>query len=155
MSRITTVLALIFLSASAIFGQAVAIGSVSGTVSDQSGSYVPGATVNMTETDKGTVHTVTTTSEGRYTFNNLPTGPYRLDAQAKGFKNYVQTGIVLQVAENLTQNIALQVGRVDRNGGSDSRRQHGGDQGFVDLPGHRNSNASWICRSMAAISPPC
>jgi hypothetical protein len=110
MSRITTVLALIFLSASAIFGQAVAIGSVSGTVADQSGSYVPGATVNMTETDKGTVHTVTTTSEGRYTFNNLPTGPYRLDAQAKGFKNYVQTGIVLQVAENLTQNIALQVG---------------------------------------------
>ena len=110
MSRITTVLALSFLSASAIFGQAVAIGSVSGTVADQSGSYVPGATVNMTETDKGTVHTVTTTSEGRYTFNNLPTGPYRLDAQAKGFKNYVQIGIVLQVAENLTQNIALQVG---------------------------------------------
>src|SRR5674476_662031 len=70
MSRITTVLALSFLSASAIFGQAVAIGSVSGTVADQSGSYVPGATVNMTETDKGTVHTVTTTSEGRYTFNN-------------------------------------------------------------------------------------
>src|SRR5450759_4973359 len=110
MSRITTALALIFLSASAVFGQAVAIGSVSGTVSDQSGSFVPGATVNMTETDKGTVHTVTTTADGRYTFNNLPTGPYRLDAQAKGFKNYVQTGIVLQVAENLTQNIALQVG---------------------------------------------
>jgi Carboxypeptidase regulatory-like domain len=110
MSRITTALALIFLSASAVFGQAVAIGSVSGTVSDQSGSIVPGATVNMTETDKGTVHTVTTTADGRYTFNNLPTGPYRLDAQAKGFKNYVQTGIVLQVAENLTQNIALQVG---------------------------------------------
>ena len=48
MSRITTVLALIFLSASAIFGQAVAIGSISGTVSDQSGSSVPNATVRMT-----------------------------------------------------------------------------------------------------------
>src|SRR5664280_2952583 len=110
MSRITTVLVLIFLSASAIFGQAVAIGSISGTVADQSGSSVPGATVNMTETDKGTVHTVTTNPDGRYTFNNLPTGPYRLEVSAKGFKGYAQTGIILQVAENLTQNVALQVG---------------------------------------------
>ena len=110
MSRMTTVLVLIFLSASAIFGQAVAIGSVSGTVSDQSGSIVPGATVHMTETDKGTVHTGTTDAEGHYTFNNLPVGPYRLEVSANGFKGYAQTGIILQVAENLTQNVALQVG---------------------------------------------
>ena len=110
MSRITTVLALIFLSASAIFGQAVAIGSVSGTVSDQSGSTVPGATVRMIQTDKGTVSTGNTTPDGRYTFNNLPTGPYRLEVSASGFKNYAQTGIILQVAENLTQNVSLQVG---------------------------------------------
>ena len=110
MSRITTVLVLIFLSASAIFGQAVAIGSVSGTVSDQSGSSVPGATVKMTETEMGSVHTGTTNAEGRYTFNNLPVGPYRLEVSASGFKNYAQTGIVLQVAENLTQNVSLQVG---------------------------------------------
>jgi hypothetical protein len=64
----------------------------------------------MIETDKGTVHTGNTTPDGRYTFNNLPTGPYRLEVQANGFKNYAQTGIVLQVAENLTQNVALQVG---------------------------------------------
>jgi hypothetical protein len=110
MSRITTVLVLIFLSASAIFGQAVAVGSVSGTVSDQSGSSVPNATVKMTETERGTVHTGTSNTEGRYTFNNLPVGPYRLEVTATGFKSYSQTGIILQVAENLTQNVALQVG---------------------------------------------
>jgi hypothetical protein len=110
MSRITAVFALIFLSASAIFGQAVAVGSVSGTVSDQSGSSVPGAAVRMIQTDKGTVSTGNTNTEGRYTFNNLPTGPYRLEVSANGFKNYAQTGIILQVAENLTQNVALQVG---------------------------------------------
>src|ERR1039457_4589859 len=110
MSRITTVLALIFLSVSAIFGQAVAIGSVSGTVSDQSGSFVPNATVRMTETERGTVHTGTSNTEGRFVFNNLPVGPYRLEVSASGFKNYVQTGIILQVAENLTQNVALQGG---------------------------------------------
>src|ERR1017187_3294377 len=110
MSRMTTVLVLIFLSASAIFGQAVAIGSVSGTVSDQSGSSVPNATVKMTENERGTVHTGTTDAEGHYTFNNLPVGPYRLEVSANGFKGYAQTGIILQVAENLTQNVALQVG---------------------------------------------
>ena len=110
MSRMTTLLALVLLSACAVFGQAVAIGSVSGTVSDQSGSSVPGATVRMIDTERGTVHTGNTNTEGRYTFNNLPVGSYRLEVQANGFKNYAQTGITLQVAENLTQNVALQVG---------------------------------------------
>ena len=74
MSRLITLLALVLLSACAVFGQAVAIGSVSGTVTDQSGSSVPGATVRMIETDRGTVHTGNTNAEGRYTFNNLPVG---------------------------------------------------------------------------------
>jgi hypothetical protein len=106
----TKVFVLIFLSASAIFAQAVAIGSVSGTVSDQSGSFVPNATVRMIETERGTVHTGASDTEGHYVFNNLPVGPYRLEVSASGFKGYSQTGIILQVAENLTQNVALQVG---------------------------------------------
>ena len=110
MSRMTTLLALVLLSACAVFGQAVAIGSVSGSVTDQSGSFVPGAAVRMIDTERGTVHTGNTNTEGRYTFNNLPVGAYRLEVQANGFKNYAQTGITLQVAENLTQNVALQVG---------------------------------------------
>ncbi len=110
MSRMTTLLALVLLSACAVFGQAVAIGSVSGSVTDQSGSFVPGAAVRMIDTERGTVHTGNTNTEGRYTFNNLPVGSYRLEVQANGFKNYAQTGITLQVAENLTQNVALQVG---------------------------------------------
>jgi hypothetical protein len=110
MSRLTTLLALVLLSACAVFGQAVAIGSVSGSVTDQSGSFVPGAAVRMIDTERGTVHSGNTNTEGRYTFNNLPVGSYRLEVQANGFKNYAQVGITLQVAENLTQNVALQVG---------------------------------------------
>src|SRR6478672_5331853 len=109
-SRIASTLVFVCLSASALFGQAVAVGSISGSVTDQSGSSVPGAALRMIEADKGAVHAGVTNAEGRYTFNNLPAGPYRLQVQASGFKNYSQTGIVLQVAENLTQNIALQVG---------------------------------------------
>jgi hypothetical protein len=110
MSRFVTVLALFLLAASAAFGQAVAIGSVNGVVTDQSGSLVPGATVILTETLKGTAHPVTTNAEGRYAVLNVPAGPCTLEVQAKGFKNYVQTGIILEVGENITQNVALQVG---------------------------------------------
>ena len=113
MSRIAAFIVLAVLSACTLFGQAVAIGSVSGTVTDQSGSTVPNATVKMTDTERAVVHTASTTPEGRYVFNNLPVGPYRLEVQAAGFKNYSQTGIVLQVAENLTQNVALQLGGVN------------------------------------------
>ncbi len=93
--------------------QSVAVGSVSGNILDQSGSFVPGATVLMTETAKGTVHTATSSAEGRYIFNNLPVGPYRLEVKANGFKEYQQIGIVLQVAENLTQNVSMQVGSIN------------------------------------------
>jgi hypothetical protein len=159
----TVVLVLIFLSASAIFGQAVAIGSVSGTVSDQSGSSVPGATVRMTETDRGTVHSGSTTAEGRYTFNNLPVGPYRLEVQAAGFKNYSQVGIILQVAENLTQNVALQVGAltetVEVQGGASmvetrdsSISQVIEQQRIVDLPLNGRNLTSLLTLSGVATS---
>ena len=105
----------LFITALAPFAsaQSVAVGSVSGNITDQSGSFVPGATVLMTESAKGTVHTGTSTAEGRYTFNNLPVGPYLLEVKANGFKDYKQVGIVLQVAENLTQNVALTVGSIN------------------------------------------
>lgn len=112
MIRLAKAIAFSVLCLPVLFGQAVSVGSVAGVITDQSGSAVPGVTVHMTETERGTVHTTTTDTEGRYTFPNLPVGPYRLEAQAKGFKDYVQVGIVLQVAENIAQNIRLDVGAV-------------------------------------------
>ncbi len=163
MSRYAVVFALVLLSASALFGQAVAIGSVSGAVTDQSGSAVPGAAVKATETLKGTVHTAVTNAEGRYNLTNLPVGPYRLEAQAKGFKDYVQTGIVLQVAENLTQNIALQVGAltetVEVQAGASmvetkdsSISQVVAEQRIVDLPLNGRNPASLLVLSGIATS---
>jgi carboxypeptidase family protein len=93
-------------------GQAVAIAQVSGTVTDQSGSAVPNAQVRMTEVDKALPHATVTDSGGQYALPNLPVGPYRLEVEAPGFKNYTQTGIVLQVGNNITLNVVLQVGSI-------------------------------------------
>jgi hypothetical protein len=46
---------------------------------------------------------------------NLPVGPYSLEVSAAGFKTYIQSGIVLQVDNNIQVNVTLQVGSVSEN----------------------------------------
>ena len=81
-------------------------------VTDQSGSAVVGALVRMIETGKGLVRSMASDSEGRYVLPNLPAGAYRLEVQAKGFKDYRQVGIELPVGSNIHINVPLQVGSI-------------------------------------------
>ncbi|HYL76267.1 MAG TPA: TonB-dependent receptor [Bryobacteraceae bacterium] len=97
---------------SAARAQAVSIAEASGSVTDQSGSAIPNAQVRMTEVDRQTVHSTVTDAAGRYVLPNLPVGPYRLEVQVSGFKDYVQSGIVLQVGNSVTLNVTMQVGAV-------------------------------------------
>ncbi len=99
----------------ASYAQAVAIAQVAGVVSDPTGAPVPGAQVKITETDKQLMRTVVTDSEGRYTFPNLPVGPYRLEVAASGFKAHVQSGIVLQVGNSVTINVPMQIGAMSEH----------------------------------------
>jgi len=103
---------LFLLSSGRALAQAVANAGVGGQVTDQSGAAVAGATVKMTETERGVPHEATTDSDGRYTIPNLPVGPYRLDATGTGFKTYTQTGIVLQVGDHPAIDVKLDVGAV-------------------------------------------
>src|SRR5215467_2853477 len=93
-------------------GQAVAIASVFGTVTDPSGAALVGAQVTMTETAKNTVFSAVTNSIGHFLLPNLPVGPYRLEVKTSGFKDYVQSGIELQVGNNIQINVVMQVGAV-------------------------------------------
>ena len=107
-------LAIFFLAAPA-FSQAVAVAEVSGTVTDSSGAALPGAQVSMTETDKAVTRTTITDEIGHYAFPNLPVGPYRLEVTLPGFKDYVQSGIVLVVNNNIQLNVAMQVGAISEH----------------------------------------
>src|SRR5277367_3714069 len=95
--------------------QAVAVAEVTGHVIDPSGQSIVNAQIKMTELDKAQIHTAATNAEGRYSLPNLPTGAYRLEVSATGFKTYVQTGIVLQVANNVEANVIMQVGAVSES----------------------------------------
>src|SRR5688500_1041594 len=101
----------LFLSSTSAWAQATA--ELAGTVRDESGAVLPGVTVTATQTDTGFTRTAVTDGSGVYTMPNLPTGPYRLEVSLQGFRTYVQTGIVLQVAAAPTINAVLAVGNLE------------------------------------------
>jgi hypothetical protein len=83
---------------------------VSGRVTDESGAVLAGVTVTVTQIDTGFTRTVVTDGSGAYVMPNLPTGPYRLEATLQGFRAYVRTGIVLQVASSPVIDPVLAIG---------------------------------------------
>src|SRR5438132_1035483 len=85
---------------------------ISGTVKDQTGAVLPGVEIAVTQTATGAKRTAVSNETGSYVLASLPLGPYMLEAALPGFKAYVQTGIVLQVAASPTINVVLQVGQV-------------------------------------------
>ena len=84
--------------------------TLSGTVTDSSGSVVAGATATLSSTENGVTQTDSTNSEGYYSFSQLPPGTYKLTVQWTGFKTYQQNGIVLNSAQSALQNVKLEVG---------------------------------------------
>jgi len=55
-------------------------GRILGTVTDQSGGYVGGATVTVTDVARGVSQTLTTDSDGAYVALNLVAGTYTVRA---------------------------------------------------------------------------
>src|SRR5579884_788843 len=83
-------------------------GSVNGTVTDQSGAVVAGATVLLRNTQTNATRTITTTASGTYVASGLSTGPYQITVNAPGFQPF--TGQVeVTVGGNATVDAKLNV----------------------------------------------
>jgi hypothetical protein len=92
--------------------QAIGGGQIQGTISDPAGSGVAGATVEAVQQDSGLHRTVTSSADGGYNLPDLPVGPYQLKVSGTGFSSYQQSGIVIEVGNNLRIDVKLQVGGV-------------------------------------------
>jgi Carboxypeptidase regulatory-like domain/TonB dependent receptor len=86
------------------------LGRISGTVTDQQGSSVPGAQVIAIEENTGFTSSAVTNSAGEYVFPALAPAKYDLTCNAPGFAVYRHQGAVLQADQALTVNITLQIG---------------------------------------------
>src|SRR5258708_3557091 len=91
-------------------------GSITGTGTDSSGAAVAGAKVTIKSLDKNVViRTLTAEASGLYLAAYLPVGRYEVVAEAPNFKKSIFSNIVLNVADRLTINLALEVGSVNES----------------------------------------
>jgi outer membrane receptor protein involved in Fe transport len=81
-----------------------------GNVRDSTGAEIPDATVLFTQTQTNFTRTTTTNGQGEYRAEFLPVGPYTIKVDAVGFKEVLQTGVVLAGAQQATLNFSLQPG---------------------------------------------
>ncbi len=87
--------------------------TISGTVTDTSGSKMPGVDIVITNVGTGIATTTATKGEGTFDVPNLQPGNYEISASAKGFSNLVRKGITLTVGQELILNLSLQIGSVN------------------------------------------
>jgi hypothetical protein len=88
----------------------VTAGTIAGSVKDEQGAAVPGATVTITEVNKGTVGTYTTDADGTFQVPFLIPGTYDVAIELTGFRKYTHRGVVLQVNQRARVDATLAVG---------------------------------------------
>jgi hypothetical protein len=87
-------------------------GTILGSVKDSQGGVVPGATVTATNTGTQFSRTVVTDDAGEYALRLLPVGNYQVAVTIPGFKNFTQSGIVLEVGRNARVDAIIELGAV-------------------------------------------
>src|SRR5579872_6255945 len=85
-------------------------GRVLGTVTDQSGGAVVGATVTILDTQRNITRTLMTDNAGEYNAPNLLPGSYTVSASFQGFKTAERSNITLEVNQELRVDLTLQPG---------------------------------------------
>ncbi|MCH8269006.1 MAG: carboxypeptidase regulatory-like domain-containing protein, partial [Acidobacteria bacterium] len=102
----------IFLFCASLAQAQLTTGTISGTVTDQSGAAVPGTAITITNVDTGIARSLETGPEGRYAAPSLPLGNYEIRASLAGFQTSIRSGIALTVGRRAVVDMVLQVGEV-------------------------------------------
>jgi len=101
---------LIFSTTFLLAQSTVASGSITGTVTDQSGAVVSGAKVVITNSATNQSFDLTTNSSGSFNSGSVAPGTYQVQVSYKGF-NTISTSVNVQVGNTATANIKMQVGQ--------------------------------------------
>ena len=88
------------------------LGGITGTVSDPTGSSIPGVLVTAVSAETKLVRTAKTNAEGTYQLNDLPIGTYTLTYVLSGFSTEKIPGIVVQADRTVTLPAKLAVGSI-------------------------------------------
>ena len=114
----------------AVAGAQAALATVSGSIIDQVGRILPGATLTLTNVRDKTTYQIHGDDNGGFTLGGLPAGDYTIEARITGFAES-QGKLTLAAGQNLKRDIALQVGSLHEtisvkgggnNGGTNTAR---------------------------------
>lgn len=86
--------------------------AITGTVVDEGGAAINGATVTVTDTDRGTTFTAKSNDGGIFNFPRIPIGHYSVKAEATGFQSSVQNALTLVLNQTARLDFKLHVGSV-------------------------------------------
>src|SRR6201996_6109028 len=86
--------------------------AITGTVVDASGAALNGATVTVTDVDRGTIYDTKTNESGRFNFSQVPIGTYDAKVEASGFETIVQSHLTLVLNQTARLDFKMKVGAV-------------------------------------------
>ncbi len=86
--------------------------TIVGTITDQSGATVAGATVKANSVDRGVSYSAVSNDAGLYRISELPAGTYTLTIEKSGFATVSRASFVLTVNQVARIDVALKVGQV-------------------------------------------
>jgi hypothetical protein len=80
----------------ALFGQGIVTGSIAGTIQDQQGAVVAGASVQAVEVATGAKFSSKSDAQGYFELRSLPIGSYSLSIEASGFRRLQLTSVIVE-----------------------------------------------------------
>ncbi|MCU1384146.1 MAG: hypothetical protein JWL71_2843 [Acidobacteria bacterium] len=95
-----------------LVASAQAIATFSGALVDTVGRVLPGTSMVLSNAQNSQKHRTETDQSGRFSFNGLTGGEYMLEVDRLGFAT-TQGRVALSAGQNLTQDVALQLGALD------------------------------------------
>lgn len=87
----------------------VPTGTIDGSVLDESGAVVSGASITVRNKETGATRTLTSGADGVYRAELLPAGEYEIRAEMKGFRTLVRNATV-ETGSSTTVDLPMQVG---------------------------------------------
>ena len=125
--------------------------TVSGTIRDQTGAVIPGASVTLTNTATGISAKASANVAGFYFFPGIVPGPYDLVVEASGMQKF-DGKLTVQVQQSAVVD-AVAEGRAGDHGGVRAGRDPHAHHGQPHPGSHAGAaSASSSCRSTAASS---
>jgi hypothetical protein len=111
MSRIlSSIVAVLFFSFAAHAQSQATTGLIQGTVADQNGAVIAGASVTVKNVNTGFERTVTTNSDGFFSAPLLPLGRYSVTTTAGGFSTSILENVEVTLGQTISLKVDLKVG---------------------------------------------